>query len=505
MQLKELLDYDNIIVQCHDNPDADALASGFGVYTYLKNRGKKVRIVYGGKFQLQKSNLVLMVTELGIPIEYVESIEDAELLVTVDCQYGEGNVIKFPAKTVAVIDHHQVSGELPALSEVRSNLGACSTVVRELLKAEGLDINEDKNLATALYYGLMTDTNGFAEIFHPLDKDLRDDAKYERALITRFRNANLSLEELEIAGRALLDYEYNEVYRYAIVEAKPCDPNILGIISDMMLEVDAVDICLVYSILPFGVKLSVRSCIKEVKANELAEYLTEKIGSGGGHMEKAGGFIRQEKLSKAYEFYEDATDVESFLRLRMIDYFGDIQIIYAKDHEIDLTGMNLYRKKKIPVGYVKMAEVFQPGTIVSVRTLSGDMEVEVQEDTYMMIGIKGEVYPNNKEMFDRTYRVLDTPYTFDGEYAPTVKDTMEGETVSLIPYARACVAGGERYCYVKQLDHRVKIFTQWDADSYMLGTHGDYLAVHREELHDIFIIEEKLFEKTYEIVEDTGR
>ena len=114
MQLKELLDYDNIIVQCHDNPDADALASGFGVYTYLKNHGKKVRIVYGGKFQLQKSNLVLMVTELGIPIEYVESIEDAELLVTVDCQYGEGNVIKFPAKTVAVIDHHQVSGELPA-------------------------------------------------------------------------------------------------------------------------------------------------------------------------------------------------------------------------------------------------------------------------------------------------------------------------------------------------------------------------------------------------------
>lgn len=500
MQLRELLVYDNIIVQCHDNPDADALASGFGVYTYLRNKGKNVRLVYSGKFKLQKSNLVLMVEELSIPIEYVETIEEAELLVTVDCQYGEGNVVKLPAKTVAVIDHHQVSGELPILREVRSNLGACSTVVRELLKAEGIDINENKNLATALYYGLMTDTNGFAEIYHPLDKDLRDDANYERALITRFRNANLSLEELEIAGRALLSYEYNENYRYAIAEADPCDPNILGIISDMMLEVDAVDTCLVYSILPFGVKLSVRSCIKEVKANELAEYMTQGIGSGGGHMEKAGGFIRKEKLNGAYELYEDATDIESFLRLRMDDYFDDIQIIYAKDHEIDLTGMRLYRKKKIPVGFVKMAEVFAPGTIVSVRTLEGDMELQVQEDSYMMIGIKGEVYPNIREKFERSYQVLEAPYVFDGEYAPTVKDVTAGETVSLIPYAKACVANGESYIYVKQLDHRMKIFTQWDEESYMLGTDGDYLAVRKEELHDIYIIEENIFEKTYEKV-----
>ena len=31
--LEELQQYDNITVQCHDNPDADAIASAFGVYT----------------------------------------------------------------------------------------------------------------------------------------------------------------------------------------------------------------------------------------------------------------------------------------------------------------------------------------------------------------------------------------------------------------------------------------------------------------------------------------
>ncbi len=264
MGLRDFLAYDNIVIQCHDNPDADAVASGFGVYQYLKNNGKKVRFVYGGKYLIQKSNLVMMVTELNIPIEHVTGLDMPSLLVTVDCQYGQGNVTRFDAKTVAVIDHHQISGELPKWNIVRSNLGACASLVYDLLLAENVDVNADKRLATALYYGLMTDTSNFAEIFHPLDRDLRDDAVIDRSLVTRFKNANLSLAELEIAGLALIGYDYHETHHYAVAEAQPCDPNLLGIISDLMLEVDKVDVCIVYSVLPFGVKFSVRSCIKEI-------------------------------------------------------------------------------------------------------------------------------------------------------------------------------------------------------------------------------------------------
>lgn len=381
MRLRELLDYNSIVVQCHDNPDADALGSGYGVYTYLKEQGKDVRFVYGGRYYIQKSNLVLMVSELKIPVEHVDTLEAPELLVTVDCQYGQGNVTKFDAGTVAVIDHHQVSGALPPLSEVRSNLGACATVVRELLKLEGVDINKNKGLATALYYGLLTDTNNFTEISHPLDKDLRDDAVYDRSMIVHFRNANLSLRELEIAGAALMNYRYHEDYRYAVAMAEPCDPNILGMISDLMLEVDAVDTCLVYSVQPFGVKISVRSCVKEVKASDLAVSITEGIGSGGGHLEKAGGFIQMELLEKAFLDFcrtqgkpagiEVSQGLEDFLLWRMDHYFGSIQIIYAKDYSIDISGMKACKKKKIPLGFVEADQIFPTGAKVCIRTLEG--------------------------------------------------------------------------------------------------------------------------------------
>ena len=61
MRLADLLVYNNIIIQCHDNPDADAIASGYAVYTYLQENGKQVRFIYGGSNVIRKSNLLMMV------------------------------------------------------------------------------------------------------------------------------------------------------------------------------------------------------------------------------------------------------------------------------------------------------------------------------------------------------------------------------------------------------------------------------------------------------------
>lgn len=521
MKLRELLKYNHIVVQCHDNPDADAIASGYALYLYLKDSGKDVSFIYGGHYGIQKSNLVLMVEELHIPITHVQTVYAPELLVTVDCQYGESNVTRFTADVIAVIDHHQISGELPALSEVRSNLGSCSTLIWKMLKDEGYDVNKNQKLATALYYGLCTDTNGFVEVSHPLDRDLRDEAFYNQALITQFRNANLSLEELEIAGMALIGYDYNEKYRFAVVKAKPCDPNILGMISDLILTVDAVDACLVYSVLSFGIKFSVRSCVKEVKASELAKEICKKIGSGGGHLEKAGGFIQLELLRPEYEAYckqegiqpprgqnresnrfqPDIMVVNGLLKKRMRDYYNNCEVIYAKTYDLNKSEMVSYKSCCLPIGYVKAADLFPARTTITIRTVEEDLDITIEEDTILIIGLQGEVYPDREESFFDHYTVTDQPYVPKLEYTPTVKNNRSGHTVSLLEKAKTCIPTDRITVLAKKLDHTVKVFTEWDESKYMRGDEGDYLVVRGDNAHDIYIYERENFEKLYEPVE----
>ncbi len=273
------------------------------------------------------------------------------MLVTVDCQYGGGNVTFFKAENVAVIDHHRVSGELPAMNRVMSYMGSCATIVWDMLREEGVEIK--RKLATALYYGLYTDTGEFTEITHSLDRDLRDEADFDSTIVAKFRNANMSLEELDIAATALLGRDYIEEYRLAVVKAGACDPNVLGIISDFVLEVDAIDICMVFSVIKNGVKLSFRSCIKEVSASEMAQEVCRDIGSGGGHYYKAGGFIPMDLLIDSYNVYcreKDVTPrfqyssdgthkrpsdsaIKSFLEERLFDYLNDTKIIYGEDFD----------------------------------------------------------------------------------------------------------------------------------------------------------------------------
>lgn len=528
MKLQDLLQFEEIVVQCHDNPDADAIASGFGLYLYCKEHGKKVSLIYGGNNVIRKSNLRLMVDCLKIPIEHVTSLNPPELLVTVDCQYGAGNVTRFPAKNIAVIDHHRLSVKLPELHEVKSALGACSTLIWQMLKKAGYDVNHTPHLATALYYGLYMDTGEFAEISHPLDRDLRDEAKFEEEFMVRFQNANLSLDELETAGAALMQYEYNEEYRFAVVKVAACDPNLLGIISDLVLEVDAVDTCLVFSVLPVGVKISVRSCIREAKANEMANMICKGIGSGGGHKRKAGGQIQGELLCAAYqEFCEEkgltprmeldesgkkerptASAIKSFLVRRMEEYFDNTMVIDAAEEIPKLEGMKVYREKSIPMGYIYVSELFPEEVAgdkkidISIRSINGDSVAKVGSDSVLLIGAKGNIIHCERDYFEGNYIIYEQKYeagTLD--YEPRIRHTAGGRPLEALNYARTCVSKGSVLLHAKQLNCNVKLFNQKHNEDYMRGMPGDYLVVTEIKPRRIMIVEKNNFEEEYRLME----
>lgn len=508
MILDTIAEYNPIYIQMHNNPDADAIGSGYALYRYFKDvHNKNVMLFYGGNIKIGKSNLIYMVEKMDIPVMYVETDDlpklegDNPILVTVDCQYGARNVERFKCKEVAIIDHHQIEIDDVEKSLILPNYNACSTVVWSLLKKANYEITDEKLVASALYYGIYMDTNQLSEIHNPVDYDAVEELQalpYDNALIKFLKNSNISLDEMEIAGNALRDYIYNAEHEYAVLKTEKCDPNILGVISDFLLQVDKVNVGVVFCNMGDTNKFSVRSCVKEVDASELASFLAADIGSGGGHIDKAGGYISHKLME---EKFGDMTP-EVYFSKRLTEYFASYDIIYAKDFNARLDAFKLYTKKSMNIGYVNMTDVVPVGTPITCRTIEGDVELTVEEDLIVMIGVKGEVYPTNEAKFMRSNKLISDTYNFnecvfDATYEPTVHNRVTGQKYELTKFAKTCASTGSVMVYCKPLERGVKIFTSWTKDRYMRGNEGDFLAVRSDDVHDCYVIEKNIFERTY--------
>lgn len=320
MYLEKFSVFDSICIQCHDSPDADALGAGYGLFAYFTGLGKKVSLVYSGENRITKPSLLLMVDKLDVPIDYVSKLPPHDILVTVDCQYRGGNITPFETDRVAMVDHHPMCVDTDEWCCIFPELGSCCTVVWQLLKEAGFAVNEDVRVATALYYGLYSDTGELSEIYHPADREMRDSLRIDRERLEQMIHANLLREELRIAGEALTDYFYDDRLQFALLHTEPCDPNLLGVISDMVNHVATIDYCVVYNETPIGYKLSVRSANTSLSASALAEYISRGIGSGGGHTNKAGGMIMKQMLARQYP----SEEIEQVLRRRMEQCISEV-------------------------------------------------------------------------------------------------------------------------------------------------------------------------------------
>ncbi len=494
MKLTDLVTQSPITIQCHNHPDAYALSTGYALYTYLKSRGCNVRLIYSGIYEIKKSNLVSMIELLQIPIEYVDTTYIKGLLITVDCQYGAGNVSRISADDIAIIDHHEAEVHHIKKSEINSSLGSCSTLIWHMLKQTQFNLNSYPLVATALYYGLLTDTSYFAELHHPLDKDMKDSILYDDSIIKRLKNSNLSLDEIKIVGDAFNNYIYNPSHSFALIKSKPCDPNILGMINDMVLQVDKINISIAYTELDDGIKISVRSCVKEVLASELATYLTFSLGSGGGHTDKAGGVIKNNLLLENF----GSISAEKYLLDRVNEYFNSFDVIDATKDIICYDDMNIYEEAPSPAGYINSSDLLDSYTPAVIRTIVGDVHITTSPDLYIMIGTKGEVHTFDKNVFLENHSLSSIPFVVeDSQYFPSIKGKFSDKVISLEGLIKTCIPKYNDYIYIKKLSKITKLFTDWNKDVYMYGNIGDYLAIRKNNPKDMYIIPNECFHRLY--------
>jgi phosphoglycolate phosphatase len=162
---------------------------------------------------------------------------------------------------------------------------------------------------------------------------------------------------------------------------------------------------------------------------------------------------------------------------------------------LDPASMKTYRKLPVRLGFVPCHALFQGSADIQIRMLEGDMDTVVDEETVLMIGVKGEVYPIELEKFIETYTLTGERFDPDLSYNPTVLNKNTGTRISLLEFANVCVGIDESTVSAARLESRVKVFTRWDAENYLRGDPGDWLVSRSPD--DLYVIGDDVFDKLY--------
>ena len=167
---------------------------------------------------------------------------------------------------------------------------------------------------------------------------------------------------------------------------------------------------------------------------------------------------------------------------------------------MNISEMKKYEKQPQELGYVKLTDVFPVNSMLEIRTLEGDVNIRLNDDKYLMIGLEGEIYPITREKLHTSYKTTGKPYQREFEYEPSVTNVFTGEKKSVMAFAKGVISAGKARIYAKPLEHYIKLFTSWDEEKYYAGEPGDYIAVREDDPHDIYIINSRLFDRLYKEV-----
>ena len=522
--LTPFLDRKNIVIQCHNYPDADAIGSAFALYSFFTAKGVDCRIVYGGSAAISKINLRLFVEKLHIPVEHIsEEFRVDGLLITVDCQYLSSNIVHFPADEVLMIDHHRQGENIDKIrnsgivcySCIKEQYGSCASVIYQLLQKS--DFAPDLSMSTALYYGLYMDTNEFSEVRHPADRETRDELIFDDGIFTLLKNSNLSPKELKQAGASMQNFDARG--QLAVLESVECDPNVLGMIADILIRVENITTAIVFNKIHDydfvdqpNYKFSVRTCVGEVRANELAQMIASPmvdgvhIGGGGGHRLKSGGRVDAGLFQKYLDNTSQQITFNEYLYRVFDEYSSAARIIYSDNYDFaELSALaGVYETSQYVLGYICTTEITSAGNYLLIRSRYGDIRAKVSPDLYILAGIRGDLACIEGSEFKEKYCDSDLPlyYAEFSKYdEPRVLIDHSGKKIYLKEMLHSCTLRRPQRVLavpVSRIGTPVKLMdSKWANADFRFGNVNDYLVINEKNHADISIVEGGRFREMY--------
>ena len=294
--LKSISDNSKVTIFCHDNPDPDALASALAMNELFVNYGHTSQIVHGGMIEHHQNQA--MVKELEIPVrrlildwEITDLIKESDLIVAVDFHRpGANNIMPKDCIPHIIIDHHSVDDPVTAdLAMVSSEYSSTSSMVASLLMSSDFEMNS--RVATALAFGIKTDTLGFTRNFNAVDVRalLWINAWVDKEKLRAIEMPPRSIEALDSFATALNEKLHIENLILAPVH-NLTNRDSLAQIADFLLPTEGVDTVVAYGIRRNKVILSVRSNRENLHVGKLLSN-NFPDGLAGGHKSLGGGQI----------------------------------------------------------------------------------------------------------------------------------------------------------------------------------------------------------------------
>lgn len=293
--LDVLAEYREVFVVTHDNPDPDAIATGWAIHELIvKKLSKPVRLIGGGGIVRAENRHMAELLQPPIQLVSVVDIPDEAATILVDCEVGGGNQVltRQAVVPVAVIDHHiQKDEPVPVrFRDARPDVIACATIAASYLHEQQIDLQP--KLATAMLYAMRTETRGEEFCYSPLDRSmlmwLTEQAN--PTLLAEIESAPLEVEYFADLVLALQNaFIYGRTAICLLPRAEGTD--IVGEMADLLIRCRGIARVLCAAVVNQDLYVSVRTDSDQNNAVELVQATLSGIGSAGGHNHRAGGKI----------------------------------------------------------------------------------------------------------------------------------------------------------------------------------------------------------------------
>ena len=305
---------DRIFILLQHDPDPDAIGSALALRELLGRNRATTPIVTFGEVTRPENLAMLRLLEIHIDrITHGDLRQEGVRLALVDVQPAYFNQ---PLGEVdLVVDHHPKRAPFSTrYADIRTQYGATSTIFSEYLRAA--DMEPSQRLATALLYGIKTDTLFLDRSSHTADLEaftfLYPFAN--RALIARMERPALPRQDLEALGRALSRLQLDNgvaVIHVGEIEREDVIPQM----AEFCLQIEGVEWSVVSGLCGDRVVISVRNVGYVKSAGEIMKRIFDRLGSAGGHRAMAKAVVPLERFKKRFGEVSEKVIRDAMVRL----------------------------------------------------------------------------------------------------------------------------------------------------------------------------------------------